>query len=590
MIITLMLLSGIFIVVAILLKEKERTEGHVEVKIDKEEEIRNTLRSIKEIEEERKKVQEQRERQEQMQKEAQEQRERQEQIQKEALEREKYLKIINYNSDEDKIKELGNILSEKLRVKIILNLKNDENKIECLNYVAHEALETTIIKSLKNDKNKIECLKYIIDEKLKVEIVKSLNDDEGKIKYLRDVLSLKNELKKTYNINGKLKFELINSLKTEEHKRECLKYLKSEGVKAEVIKSFRRDEDKLKSLHELSIEELKAEVIETFLQDENKIEQLKNISDINCRVGIISTLSKDEEKIEYLKDILDGTLRTKIIKSFNKDENKIQCLKYIPDEKQRGEIVKSLKDEGQRKKWEKLIPCGSLEEKTLGWLDTNVYSQGPEERFWDNSYIRKIEVGKSDLSNVVNLSGRIVEELVFSHEVYYEKFYKTKLEVKRLNGSTDTIPIIFSEKLFFIKELQVGTSVSIIGQFRQVAAISKLETIVFVRKMIIIDASKEDKNEIYLEGFVGKKPNYRQTPFGREISDLVVTIEHAYKYIPCIAWGRNAKYSESFTVGDKIELYGRIQSREYDKEMEDGSIEKKVAYEVSVSKLNRIEE
>ena len=201
-------------------------------------------------------------------------------------------------------------------------------------------------------------------------------------------------------------------------------------------------------------------------------------------------------------------------------------------------------------------------------------------------------------NNKVLLFGKVVEEPKLSHEVYGEKFYQFNLEVKRLSGSMDIIPVLFSERLLMLDSLKVGTLVRLNGQFRSYSnpesGHSKLVLMVFAREIILDDAAEgEDQNEIYLEGFVCKKPNYRQTPFGREISDLLIAVNRAYNksdYIPCIAWGRNAKYCESFAVGEKIKVYGRIQSREYEKKSTDGNVEKRVAYEVSVSKLEKIEE
>jgi len=201
-------------------------------------------------------------------------------------------------------------------------------------------------------------------------------------------------------------------------------------------------------------------------------------------------------------------------------------------------------------------------------------------------------------NNKVLLLGKVIAEPTPSHEVYGEKFYQFNLEVKRLSGSVDVIPIVFSERLLVLESLHIGTIVKLNGQFRSYnnpeSGRSKLVLVVFAREIILTEASEEeDKNEIYLEGFACKKPNYRQTPFGREISDLLVAVNRAYNksdYIPCIAWGRNAKYCESFMVGEKIKVYGRVQSREYEKKQEDGSVEKKVAYEISVSKLEKAEE
>ena len=201
-------------------------------------------------------------------------------------------------------------------------------------------------------------------------------------------------------------------------------------------------------------------------------------------------------------------------------------------------------------------------------------------------------------NNKVLLLGKVVKEPKLSHEVYGEKFYEFSIEVKRLSGSTDVIPVIFSERLLMLESLINGTVVKLNGQFRSYnnpeGGRSKLVLMVFAREIIITDAAEEeDRNDIYLEGYVCKKPNYRQTPFGREISDLLVAVNRAYNksdYIPCIAWGRNAKYCESFEIGERIRVYGRIQSREYDKKDENGNVSKKVAYEISVAKLEKIEE
>ena len=201
-------------------------------------------------------------------------------------------------------------------------------------------------------------------------------------------------------------------------------------------------------------------------------------------------------------------------------------------------------------------------------------------------------------NNKVLLLGKVVKEPKLSHEVYGEKFYEFSLEVKRLSGSTDVIPVIFSARLMMLESLMLGTVVKLNGQFRSYnnpeGGRSKLVLMVFAIEIIITDAAEEeDKNDIYLEGFVCKKPNYRQTPFGREISDLLVAVNRAYNksdYIPCIAWGRNAKYCESFEVGEKIRVYGRVQSREYEKKDENGNATKKVAYEISVAKLEKVED
>ena len=200
--------------------------------------------------------------------------------------------------------------------------------------------------------------------------------------------------------------------------------------------------------------------------------------------------------------------------------------------------------------------------------------------------------------NKVLLFGKVVSEPQFSHEVFGENFYEFSIEVKRLSESSDIIPVIFSERLLNIEEIRNGISVQINGQYRsynnQTSGKSKLVLMVFAREIEITEEMTIDNaNEIFLEGFVCKKPNYRKTPFGREISDLLIAVNRAYNksdYIPCIAWGRNAKYCESFNVGDRIKVAGRVQSRKYEKKFEDGNVEEKVAYEISVSKLELVKD
>lgn len=202
-------------------------------------------------------------------------------------------------------------------------------------------------------------------------------------------------------------------------------------------------------------------------------------------------------------------------------------------------------------------------------------------------------------NNKVSLFGKVVSEPIFSHEVYGEKFYEFSMEVNRLSESVDIIPVVFSERLIPIEEIKLKLNVQILGQYRsynnqQAEGRSKLVLMVFAREVEVTDEmTLNNANEIFLEGFVCKKPNYRKTPFGREISDLLIAVNRAYNksdYIPCIAWGRNAKYCESFNVGDKVRVYGRVQSREYEKKFESGEVEKKVAYEISVSKLELVKE
>lgn len=200
--------------------------------------------------------------------------------------------------------------------------------------------------------------------------------------------------------------------------------------------------------------------------------------------------------------------------------------------------------------------------------------------------------------NNVKLQGKIVSEKVFNHDIYGEKFYKFNLEVPRLSETVDVIPIIISERLMLDKDLSIGKIIKITGQYRSYNSLenekSKLVLMVFVKEIenILKLDENENPNEIILNGFLCKKPIYRTTPFGREIVDMLLAVNRAYNksdYIPVIAWGRNAKYCENLEVGKNIKVVGRIQSRQYEKKFENGTVEKRFAYEVSVSKLEIIE-
>ena len=198
-------------------------------------------------------------------------------------------------------------------------------------------------------------------------------------------------------------------------------------------------------------------------------------------------------------------------------------------------------------------------------------------------------------NNKVFLNGIVVEKPVFSHETYGEGFYEVKISVPRLSQEQDILPVTVSEKL--LKEFSVGKEVALKGQFRSFNKIensekSKLLLNVFAREIIEKDESM-NPNIIEIVGFICKTPVYRTTPFNREICDILVAVNRAYNksdYLPCIAWGRNARYIKDAKVGSKIEIVGRIQSREYQKKLESGEIITKVAYEISVNRINLPEE
>lgn len=203
-------------------------------------------------------------------------------------------------------------------------------------------------------------------------------------------------------------------------------------------------------------------------------------------------------------------------------------------------------------------------------------------------------------TNIVTLVGKIDSEKEFTHEMYGEKFYRFFLEVPRLSDHVDRLPVTISERLLVGLRLEPGIYVVIKGQLRSynryVNNSNKLVLTVFARDISIpkeeLDEMLKKPNEIYLDGYICKSPIYRTTPFGREITDLLVAVNRPYNksdYIPTIAWGRNARFCEKLLIGDHIKIWGRIQSREYQKRLSNEEVESKTAYEVSISKLEYIE-
>ncbi len=198
-------------------------------------------------------------------------------------------------------------------------------------------------------------------------------------------------------------------------------------------------------------------------------------------------------------------------------------------------------------------------------------------------------------NNKVFLIGSVQSEPQFSHEVFGEGFYELSLSVKRLSDHNDIIPITISERLLNDRDFKIGNTIAIKGQFRSYNKLvdnkSKLMLTVFVRELTEVDESM-NPNIIELSGYVCKPPIYRTTPFKREISDLLLAVNRAYNksdYLPCIAWGRNARFIKNATVGQKVFLSGRIQSREYQKKISDQENLTKTAYEISISKISFID-
>ncbi|MDY5845353.1 MAG: single-stranded DNA-binding protein [Bariatricus sp.] len=197
-------------------------------------------------------------------------------------------------------------------------------------------------------------------------------------------------------------------------------------------------------------------------------------------------------------------------------------------------------------------------------------------------------------NNQVTIMGQVASEFEFSHEVFGEGFYMVEVLVKRLSNSCDLIPLMISERLIDVTQDYTGEYIMASGQFRSYnrheEQKNRLVLSVFVREISFMEEKPDDSkaNNILLDGYVCKEPIYRKTPLGREIADLLLAVNRPYgksDYIPCICWGRNARYAAGFEVGEHVQVLGRIQSREYVKKLSDTETEKRVAYEVSVSKL-----
>lgn len=190
--------------------------------------------------------------------------------------------------------------------------------------------------------------------------------------------------------------------------------------------------------------------------------------------------------------------------------------------------------------------------------------------------------------------GKIASSFTFSHQVFGEGFYLVDILVKRLSDSEDRIPLMVSERLVDVSQDYEGEYIMVQGQFRSYnrheEKKNRLVLSVFVRELSFVEEADDSikTNQIFLDGYICKPPVYRKTPLGREIADLLLAVNRPYgksDYIPCICWGRNARYASAFEVGGHVLLWGRIQSREYIKKLGENETEKRTAYEVSVSKL-----
>lgn len=197
-------------------------------------------------------------------------------------------------------------------------------------------------------------------------------------------------------------------------------------------------------------------------------------------------------------------------------------------------------------------------------------------------------------NNQVSIIGKVASGFTFSHQVFGEGFYLVDVLVKRLSDSEDRIPLMVSERLVDVSQDYEGEYIMVQGQFRSYnrheEKKNRLVLSVFVRELSFVEEADDSMktNQIFLDGYICKPPVYRKTPLGREIADLLLAVNRPYgksDYIPCICWGRNARYASAFEVGGHVLLWGRIQSREYIKKLGENETEKRTAYEVSVSKL-----
>ena len=199
-------------------------------------------------------------------------------------------------------------------------------------------------------------------------------------------------------------------------------------------------------------------------------------------------------------------------------------------------------------------------------------------------------------NNVAILSGVVLSKPVYSHQMYGEGFYESVLSVPRLSEQMDNIPFTISERLLIDAEIEPGKTITVSGQLRSYNKIvdgkSKLFLTLFVREVLEEDGSR-NPNTIDIVGYVCKEPIYRMTPFKREICDVLLAVNRAYNksdYLPCIAWGRNARFVKDITVGSKVLVNGRIQSRIYQKLDDNGIVAEKVAYEVSINRIEKVDE
>ena len=201
-------------------------------------------------------------------------------------------------------------------------------------------------------------------------------------------------------------------------------------------------------------------------------------------------------------------------------------------------------------------------------------------------------------NNIASVTGYFTSEFVFSHEMFGEKFYLVDLECERLSGAKDVIPVMVSERSLDINKDYSDCVLEIKGQFRSYnkhdGDKTHLQLSLFAQDIQFLAGYvvSAENNTIYLDGYICKEPTFRKTPLGREIADIIIAVNRPYgntDYIPCICWGRNARFAAGFEVGTHVQIWGRIQSRDYVKKLSETQVEQRTAYEVSVSKIEFLE-
>lgn len=202
------------------------------------------------------------------------------------------------------------------------------------------------------------------------------------------------------------------------------------------------------------------------------------------------------------------------------------------------------------------------------------------------------------MTNQAIVAGEVISDFQFSHEIFGEGFYRLRIKVKRLSDAFDEIPLLISDRLVDVNQSYIGKKLEAKGQFRSYNKHENernhLILSLFVRELEWIDSYENHKpNYIMLDGYICKEPIYRMTPLGREICDILLVVNRAYgksDYIPCICWGRNARFAGNLEIGSHIQVLGRIQSRKYQKKMGENEVICRIAYEISVNKLEIKEE